>query len=123
LLLQETGVKFLILATALLAPTFAYAQSAAPAIAPAPAATAPRAKPAAVKPAPAKPAAAAKKGATKPAATSPETMEIAQVIGLRQIDPAIYEIDVRLQDGRQVQLRANAFVMQNLGQLLGTYGK
>lgn len=106
-------MKFLVLATALIVPTFAYAQSPAPATAPAAAAPAPRA----TKPAP------AKKSAAKPAANSPEMLEIAQVIGLRQIDPATYEIDVRLQNGREVQLRANAFVMQNLGQLLGTYGK
>ncbi len=50
-------------------------------------------------------------------------MEITQVLGMRQFDPATYEIGVRLQGGKEVHLRANAFVMQNLGQLLGTYGK
>ncbi|WP_233021826.1 hypothetical protein [Rhodopseudomonas boonkerdii] len=108
-------MKFLVLATALLAPTLAFAQNAATAPTQAPAAApVPRA---------AKPAAAAPKHAAKPAPASPETLEITQVIGLRQIDPATYEIDVRLQNGRAAQLRANAFVMQNLGQLLGTYGK
>jgi len=115
-MIQETGVKFLVLATALLAPTLAFAQGAAPTTTQAPAAAAPA--PRAAKPAPTAP-----KHAAKPAQTSAETLEIVQVIGLRQIDPATYEIDVRLQNGREVQLRANAFVMQNLGQLLGTYGK
>ncbi len=113
-MIQETGVKFLVLATALLVPTLAFAQGAAPATSQAPAAPAPRT---------AKPAPATPKHAAKPAQTSVETLEIVQVIGMRQIDPATYEIDVRLQNGRAAQLRANAFVMQNLGQLLGTYGK
>jgi hypothetical protein len=107
-------VKFLVLATALLAPTLAFAQSVAPTTTQAPAAAPPRA---------AKPTPTAPKHAAKPAQTSAETLEIVQVIGMRQIDPATYEIDVRLQNGREAQLRANAFVMQNLGQLLGTYGK
>jgi DNA replication initiation complex subunit (GINS family) len=109
--LQETGVKFIVLATALLVPTLAFAQGAAPAPAPA---------------APAKQAApkhAAPKHAAAPPQTSIETLEITQVIGIRQIDPATYEIGVRQPDGKEVHLRANAFVMQNLGQLLGTYGK
>jgi hypothetical protein len=81
LLLQETGLKFLILATALLAPTLAYAQSAAPATDPAPAATAPRAKPTAAKSAPAKPAAAAKKGATHSAV---EASSAARLVVIRR---------------------------------------
>ncbi|WP_398476721.1 hypothetical protein [Tardiphaga sp.] len=109
-------MKFLVLATALLAPTIAVAQGAAPTPAQAPAAAAPA-------PRPAKQPAAAPKQAAKPAQTSLETMEISQVLGMRQLDPATYEIGVRLQDGKEVHLRANAFVMQNLGQLLGTYGK
>jgi hypothetical protein len=113
-MIQETDVKFLVLATALLAPTLAFAQGAAPtttqAQAPAPAA------------APA-PRAAKQPAAPKQAQTSLETLEITQVIGIRQIDPATYEIGMRLQNGKEVHLRANAFVMQNLGQLLGTYGK
>ena len=109
-------MKFLVLATALLAPTLAFAQAAAPTNTQAPAAAAPA-------PRAPKPAHAAPKQAAKPAHTSVETLEIVQVMGMRQIDPATYEIDVRLQNGREAQLRANAFVMQNLGQLLGTYGK
>lgn len=107
--LQEIGVKIIVLATALLAPSLAFAQSAAPA----PAAPAKQAAPKHAAP---KPAAA-------PAQTSLETIEITQVIGIRQIDPATYEIGVRQPNGKEVHLRANAFVMQNLGQLLGTYGK
>lgn len=113
-MIQETDVKFLVLATALLAPTAALAQGAAPAASPAPAAApAPRA---AKQP-------AAPKQAAKPAQTSLETLEITQVLGLRQLDPATYEIGLRLQNGSEVHLRANAFVLQNLGQVLGTYGK
>lgn len=110
-MIQETGVKFLVLATALLAPTLACAQGAAPAPAQAPAAaTAPR---------PAKQPAAAPKQA---ASAGIETLEISQVLGLRQIDPATYEIGLRLQNGKEVHLRSNAFVLQSMGQLLGTYG-
>jgi hypothetical protein len=108
----------IVLATALLAPTLAFAQGAAPATTQAPVA-APATAPA---PRAAKQPAAPKQAA-KPAQTSLETLEIIQVIGIRQIDPANYEIGVRLQNGSEVHLRANAFVMQNLGQLLGTYGK
>lgn len=114
-MIQETGVKFTVLATALLVPTLAFAQGAAPTTTQAPAATpAPRA---------AKQPAAAPKHAAPAAQTSLEMLEISQVLGLRQIDPATYEIGVRLQNGKEVHLRANAFVLQNLGQLLGTYGK
>lgn len=109
---QETGVKFIVLATALLAPTFAFAQ--APAAAPA---QAPAAAPA---PRPAKQPAAPKQSA--PAQPAIETLEVSQVLGLRQIDPATYEIGLRLQNGKEVHLRSNAFVLQSMGQLLGTYG-
>lgn len=112
-MIQETGVKFIVLATALLAPTLAFAQSAAPAPAQAPAATA--------APRPAKQA--APKQPAAPAQTSIETLDVTQVLGLRQIDGASYEIGVRLSNGKEVHLRANAFVLQSLGQLLGTYGK
>lgn len=112
---QETGVKLIVLATALLAPTLACAQGAAPTPAQAPAAAA--------APAPRVAKQAAPKHAAKPAQASQDMLEITQVIGIRQIDPATYEIDVRLQNGHEMHLRANAFVMQNLGQMLGTYGK
>lgn len=115
---QETGVKFIVLATALLAPTLAFAQGAAPAPAQA---QAPAAAPA---PRPAKPPAAPKKAAhAAQAQAGIEMLEVSQVLGLRQIDPATYEIGVRLQNGKEVHLRANAFVLQSLGQLLGTYGQ
>lgn len=107
-------MKFIVLATALLAPTLAFAQGAAPAPTQAPAA--------APAPRPAKQPAAPKQ-ATAPAQASRDTLEITQVLGLRQLDPATYEIGLRLQNGKEVHLRANAFVLQNLGQLLGTYGK
>ena len=112
--IQETGVKFIVLATTLLAPTLAFAQAPAQAQAPA-AAPAPRPAKQPATPKQAPPAAATQTGI--------ETLEISQVLGLRQLDPATFEIGVRLQNGKEVHLRANAFVMQNLGQLLGTYGK
>ncbi len=115
---QETGVKFIVLATALLAPTLAFAQGAAPAPAEAPAAAAPAPRPAKQ--------AAPKQAAPKQAAAaqgSLETLEISQVLGMRQVDAATYEIGVRLANGKEVHLRANVFVMQSLGQLLGTYGR
>lgn len=113
--LQETGVKFIVLATALLAPTIAFAQGAAPAPAQAPAATAAPAPRAAKQP-------AAPKHTAPAAPAGIETLEVSQVLGLRQIDPATYEIGFRLQNGKEVHLRSNAFVLQSMGQLLGTYG-
>lgn len=114
--IQETGVKFIVLATALLAPTLAFAQGAAPAPAQAQA-PAPAAAPA---PRPAKQPAAPKQAA-QAAPAGIETLEVSQVLGLRQIDPATYEIGLRLQNGKEVHLRSNAFVLQSMGQLLGTY--
>jgi hypothetical protein len=102
-------VKALVLAAALLLPTMAAAQDAAPAAAakPAPAAAKPKRAPV----------------AAKPVQTTPEMLDVTQIIGIRQVDPATYEIDARLQSGSEVHLRMNVFVMQNLGMQLGTYGK
>lgn len=58
-----------------------------------------------------------------PAQTSAEVLDVNQILGIRQVDPATYEIDTRLQSGEEVHLRMNAFVMQSLGMQLGTYGK
>lgn len=102
-------MKSLVLAAALLLPTMALAQDAAPATAAKPPAAAAKPKRAPV--------------ATKPAQTTPEVLDITQIIGIRQVDPATYEVDARLQNGSEVHLRMNAFVMQNLGMQLGTYGK
>lgn len=102
-------MKSLILAAALLLPTMALAQDATPATAAKPAAAAAKPKRAPV--------------AVKPAQTTPEVLDITQIIGIRQVDPATYEVDARLQSGSEVHLRMNAFVMQNLGMQLGTYGK
>ena len=106
-------MKSVLLAAALLLPAhFAFAQDAAPA----PAAPAP--KPVVrARPAP-KPVAAA----TKPAEDL-SSLNVVQIDGIRQIDPATYEIDARLADGNVVNLRMNAFVMQDLGRQLGTFGK
>jgi hypothetical protein len=101
-------MKAIMLAAALLAPVAAFAQgTATPSAAPA---------------RPAKPVHAAPHPA-KPPQTSPEVLDIVQIIGIRQVDAATYEIDARLQNGHELHLRANAFVMQSLGQMLGTYGK
>ncbi|CAN5334046.1 hypothetical protein BH11PSE4_BH11PSE4_37080 [soil metagenome] len=111
-------MKSVLLAATLLLPlsmTAAIAQSTAPS----PAAPAAAPKPVhAVKPKP-KPV----HHAAPAAATTPETLDIVQILDLRQIDPATYEIDARLQDGSPVSLRMNAFVMQGLGVRLGTFGK
>jgi hypothetical protein len=53
----------------------------------------------------------------------PEKLEINQILGLKQIDAATYDISVRLEDGSSVDLRMNAFVMQDLGKRLGTFGR
>jgi hypothetical protein len=112
-------LKSIFLAVALLLPlsmTAAIAQSAAP--------SAPAAVPAAApKPARAKPQPKPVHHAAPAAATTPETLELIQILEIRQIDPTTYEIDARLQNGSPVSLRMNAFVMQGLGRRLGTFGK
>ncbi|MET0719242.1 MAG: hypothetical protein ABWY64_00160 [Tardiphaga sp.] len=107
----------LLAATALvMTASMAMAQAPAPEAAPEAAPAAPAAAKAARKPAVrAAPAAAA----AKPAGT----MEITQIVGIRQIDPTTYEIDAKSQGGAPVNLRMNVFVMQDLGRQLGTYGK
>jgi hypothetical protein len=107
-------LKFIVLVAALLTPaSMAMAQDAAPVQLQAPAAR--PAAPVAKKPAPARAAA--------PAPKSPATIEISQIDGIRQVNPATYEIDGRTANGTPVMLRMNAFVMQDLGRRLGTYGQ
>jgi hypothetical protein len=72
-------------------------------------------KPQAVRPHP--------KPAVVQAAKQQEVLDITQIVGVRQVDAATYEIDAKLQDGSPVNLRMNAFVMQDLGRQLGTYGR
>jgi hypothetical protein len=72
-------------------------------------------KPQAVRPHP--------KPAVVQAAKQQEVLDITQIVGVRQVDAATYEIDAKLQDGSPVDLRMNAFVMQDLGRQLGTYGR
>jgi hypothetical protein len=111
-------LKFVLLAAALLLPTLAMAQAPAPEDAPAPApAAAPKPAMRAAKPAPKHVAAVAKP------AEDLSALNVAQIDGIRQVDPATYEIDARLADGHAVNLRMNAFVMQDLGRRLGTFGK
>ncbi len=96
------------------------AQDTAPAQGAAPVHAAPAAR---------KPAARAAKPAPKPAAAAAQPAEdlsklnVMQIDALRQIDPATYEIDLRLADGKAVNLRMNAFVMQDLSRRLGNYGR
>ena len=114
--MTETHVKSLLFAAALaLTGSAALAQAPTPETAPA---------------APAASAAPAAKAVRKPvvraapAAVNPVgTMEISQIVGIRMIDAATYEIDAKAQNGAPVKLRMNAFVMQDLGRQLGTYGK
>jgi nucleoid-associated protein YgaU len=114
-------LKAFAVAAALLWPaTAAFAQDATPPQQPVAAAPAPRASAAAPKP---KRAPVAAVRPAKPAQTSADVLDVVQVLGIRQLDPATYEIDVRLQSGGEAHLRMNAFVMQNLGMNLGTFGK
>jgi hypothetical protein len=108
-------LKFIVLATALLLPGIALAQDAAPPALPAPAAVAPKPAVRAARPAP--------KPVAKPAADRLDGLNVVQIIGVRQVDAATFEIDARLADGNEVNLRMNAFVMQDLGRQLGTFGK
>jgi hypothetical protein len=90
--------------------------------------TAPDAAPAASAPAraakaPRKPAVVHATAPATPAAKSLEALEISQIVGIRQVDASTYEIDAKMQNGTPVNLRMNAFVMQDLGRQLGTYGK
>lgn len=116
----KAPLKAFALAAALLLPaSTGFAQDAtAPAAAVAPAA-APVA--AAAKPKPKRAVAAVHPA--RAAQTSADVLDVIQVLGIRQVDPATYEIDVRLQAGGEAHLRMNAFVMQSLGMDLGTYGK
>jgi hypothetical protein len=77
------------------------------------------AEPQTIKPQPIKPH---PKPAAVPASRQQEVLDITQIVGVRQVDPTTYEIDAKLQDGSPVDLRMNAFVMQDLGRQLGTYG-
>ncbi|UZE46743.1 hypothetical protein [Rhodopseudomonas sp. P2A-2r] len=111
----------MLFAAALLLSTVALAQ--------APAQDAAQAQDAAPAPAARKPAARAAKPVPRPAATAAQPAEdlsklnVMQIDALRQIDPATYEIDLRLADGKAVNLRMNAFVMQDLSRRLGNYGR
>lgn len=105
----KTVLKIIVLAAALLIPaSVAQAQDAAPVQMQAPAA-----RPVARKPAPARAA---------PAPKSADAVEISQIDGIRQVNPATFEIDGRTSNGSPVMLRMNAFVMQDLGRRLGTFG-
>jgi hypothetical protein len=109
-------LKSIILAAALLLPApIAFAQTQPQEAAPA--------APAAVAP---KPVVRAARPAPKPVAKPAEQLaglNVVQIVGIKQIDAATFEIDAKLADGNSVDLRMNAFVMQDLGRQLGTFGK
>lgn len=107
-------MKSFVIAAALVFPTLALAQDAAPPAAKPPAAAVAKPKRA---------AAAVPAHVAKPAPSSTEVQDVNQILGIRQVDPATYEIDARLQNGGEIHLRMNVFVMQSLGMQLGTYGK
>jgi hypothetical protein len=84
------------------------------------------AEPPAVQPQPVKPhpkPAAVHAAKSREISKQQEVLDITQIVGVRQVDAATYEIDAKLQDGSPVDLRMNAFVMQDLGRQLGTYGR
>jgi hypothetical protein len=114
----------MLFAALLLLPTVALAQAPAEDTAPAQ-----DAAPAHAAPAARKPAVRAAKPAPRQAATAAQPAEdlsklnVMQIDALRQVDPATYEIDLRLADGKAVNLRMNAFVMQDLSRRLGNYGR
>jgi hypothetical protein len=66
----------------------------------------------------ARPAGAA---ATIQAPKAPEKLEINQIIGLKKVDAATYDISARLEDGSTVELLMNAFVAQDLARQLGNF--
>jgi hypothetical protein len=68
------------------------------------------------------PASVASAQAAKPNNVPPR-LEINQILGLKKIDVAIYEISVRLEDGSTVDLRMNTFVAQELARQLGNFGR
>lgn len=116
---EEPVLKPIVLCAALLLPAAVLSMPAAFAQAPAPQA-------APVVPAPRKAHVARPKPAAAPAAQAAgkvDVMEITQIVGIRQVDPATYEVDAYLQNGTPLELRMNAFVMQDLGRRLGTYGQ
>jgi hypothetical protein len=111
--IKEKTLKLILLTAALLIPaSVGMAQDAAPVQSQSPAIR--PAAPVVRKPAPARAAALAP--------MSPDTMEISQIDGIRQVNPATYEIDGRTPGGTPVMIRMNAFVMQDLARRLGTYG-
>jgi hypothetical protein len=94
---MEIVLKSVIIAAAMLFPAFAaFAQTANPPRPPAPA-TAPK--------------------------VSKKLLEINQIIGLAQIDATTFNISARLEDGSVVDLQMNAFVVQDLGKRIATFGR
>jgi hypothetical protein len=94
---MEIVLKSVIIAAAMLFPALtAFAQTANP-------------------PRPPAPAAAPK--------VSKKLLEINQIISLAQIDATTFNISARLEDGSVVDLQMNAFVVQDLGKRIATFGR
>jgi hypothetical protein len=68
------------------------------------------------------PASIASAQAAKPNSVAPK-LEINQILGLKKIGAATYEISARLEDGNVVELRMNAFVAQDLSRQLGNFSR
>ncbi len=54
---------------------------------------------------------------------SKKLLEINQIIGLEQVDATTFNIVARLEDGSVVDLQMNAFVVQDLGKRIATFGR
>jgi hypothetical protein len=54
---------------------------------------------------------------------SPDTPEIIQIIALKKLDPATFELFVRTQDGKVLGFRMNTFVAQDLSRQLGNFNR
>ncbi len=53
----------------------------------------------------------------------PERLDISQIIGMKKVDAATYDISARLEDGTTIDLRMNAFVAQDLSRQLGNFNR
>jgi hypothetical protein len=54
---------------------------------------------------------------------APGQLEIIQIIGLKKVDAATYDLSARLDDGKTIELRMSAFVAQDLSRQLGNFNR
>jgi hypothetical protein len=52
---------------------------------------------------------------------APGQLEIIQILSLKKMDAATYDLSARLDDGKTIELRMNAFVAQDLSRQLGNF--